>query len=201
MFRKILSVVTAAIAGLALVGVAWASGSGVQGIASTGSQGTSTDSSLGASTPDLSGSISSSGTTGSSTPASTGAGVDSSTTSVSLVDTSSTSTSVPDSSTSTANEGTTGTSIDDDNREETRAPAPANAGPTTYEVGAGGTVTVQISGGKLILLDASAAPGWSAEVDRNDGEEIRLEFENGEDDAKFEARIHNGEMRVRVEPS
>ncbi len=60
---------------------------------------------------------------------------------------------------------------------------------------------MQISEGRLILVDAFAAPGWSAEVDRNDGQEIRVEFENGEDDAKFEARIHNGELRVRVEPS
>ena len=60
---------------------------------------------------------------------------------------------------------------------------------------------MQISEERLILVAASAAPGWSAEVDRNDGQEIRVEFENGEDDAKFEARIHNGELRVRVEPS
>jgi hypothetical protein len=68
-------------------------------------------------------------------------------------------------------------------------------------VGSAGTVTVQISAGQLILIDITAAPGWETEVDRDDGEEIRVEFESGESDARFEARAHNGELRVRIEPN
>jgi hypothetical protein len=124
---------------------------------------------------------------------------DNSTTSIGLVDTSSTSTTLADNTTSTSIDDTTSTSIDDHNRGETRGPAPVNTSPTSYQVGTAGTVTVQISGGQLVLLSATPASGWHAEVDRADGEEIRVEFENGEADAEFEATAHNGELRVRVE--
>jgi methyl coenzyme M reductase subunit D len=68
-------------------------------------------------------------------------------------------------------------------------------------VGSAGTVTVQISAGQLILIDVTAAPGWGTEVDRADGERIEVEFESGGNEAEFEARVHNGELRVRIEPS
>jgi methyl coenzyme M reductase subunit D len=68
-------------------------------------------------------------------------------------------------------------------------------------VGSAGTVTVQISDGQLILIDVTAAPGWGTEVDRADGERIEVEFESGGNEAEFEARVHNGELRVRIEPS
>jgi hypothetical protein len=76
-----------------------------------------------------------------------------------------------------------------------------NTAPTTYQVGSSGTVTVQISAGRLVLIDATAASGWTALIDRANGEEVRVEFDNGDDTAKFEARVHNGELRFRVEPS
>jgi lysozyme len=174
MFRKLLGVVTAAIAGMLLVGVAWAAGDGVEDISSGNTEGTaasSTQATAGSSTQATTASSSSLGTTGSSTPATT-------------------STTVPGSSTST--------SIDDD-REETRGPAPVNAGPTSHQVGSAGTVTVQITDGHLLLIAATAAPGWETEVDRDDGEEVRVEFESGESDARFEARVHNDELRVRIQ--
>jgi hypothetical protein len=99
------------------------------------------------------------------------------------------------------NDGTTGTTVDDNDREETRGPAPVNTAPTSYQVGTAGSITVQISNGSLILIDATAASGWTVVVERADGEEVKVEFDNGDDTAKFEARVHNGELRVRVEPS
>jgi hypothetical protein len=66
-------------------------------------------------------------------------------------------------------------------------------------VGSAGTVTVQITDGHLLLIAATAAPGWETEVDRDDGEEVRVEFESGESDARFEARVHNDELRVRIQ--
>jgi hypothetical protein len=208
--RKVLGVVTAAAVGLLLVGVAWAAGDQVGDISSSGSQGTAADSSV-ASTAATS-SVATSGTASTptsvanTTPTSNGGSVtstsvdDNSTTSVSLVDTS-TSTTVASTTSTSQDDGTTGTTVDDNDREETRGPAPVNTAPTSYQVGTAGSVTVQISNGSLILIDATAASGWTAVVDRADGEEVKVEFDNGDDTAKFEARVHNGELRVRVEPS
>jgi hypothetical protein len=224
MFRKVLGIVTAGVAGLLLVGVAWAAGDQTGDISSSGSEGTTassqgtTGSSEGTTASSQGTTASSQGTTASTsgtaatstsvdgtTPTSNGDGStstsvdDNSTTSISLVDTSSTSTSVPNSSTSTTVDDTTSTSVDDNDREETRGPAPVDMAPTTYEVGAAGFVTVQITGGRLILLDVSASSGWQAIVDRDDGEEVRVEFESDDSDARFEARVHNGELRVKID--
>jgi hypothetical protein len=68
-------------------------------------------------------------------------------------------------------------------------------------VGSAGTVTVQITASRLILIAATAARGWETEVDRDDGERIEVEFTDGESEAEFEARVHNGELRVRLEPN
>jgi hypothetical protein len=208
--RKVLGVVTAAAVGLLLVGVAWAAGDQVGDISSSGSQGTAADSSVASSA--ASSSVATSGTAstptsvGNTTPTSNAGSVtstsvdDNSTTSVSLVDTS-TSTTVASTTSTSQNDGTTGTTVDDNDREETRGPAPVNTAPTSYQVGTAGSVTVQISNGSLILIDATAASGWTVVVERADGEEVKVEFDNGDDTAKFEARVHNGELRVRVEPS
>jgi hypothetical protein len=210
--------VTAAAVGLLLVGVAWAAGDQAGDISSSGSQGTaadssavSTDSSVASSAATSSVATSGTASTGTSvastTPTSNAGSVtstsvdDNSTTSVSLVDTSTTSTTVGSTTSTSLDDATTSTTVDDNDREETRGPAPVNTAPTSYQVGSSGTVTVQISAGRLILIDATAASGWTTVIDRADGEEVRVEFDNGDDTAKFEARVHNGELRVRVEPS
>jgi hypothetical protein len=185
-----------AIAAMLLVGVAWAAGDGVRDISSADSEGTAASSTLGtagSSTQATAGSNSSLGPPVLPRPTTGTSVANGSTTSVSLVDTSTTSTTLTGSSTST--------SIDDNNREETRGPAPVNAGPTSHQVGSAGTVTVQSTDGQLILIAATAAPGWETEVDRDDGERVEVEFTDGESEAEFEARVHNGELRVRIEPN
>ena len=208
MLRKSVGVFTAVLAALLLVGVAWASGDAVQDVSGSGSQGTPPSSIVSSSSGSLV-----TETTGTSLDASSTSSsvADNSTTSISLVDTSSTSTTVDatsstsldDGSTTstTLPEGSTSTTVDDDDRDETRTPAPVNSGPTTYQVGTAGTVTVQVTGGQLVLIDAIAAKGWSLELDRADSRELKVEFESGGSDAKFEAKIDNGELRVRVEPN
>jgi hypothetical protein len=52
--------------------------------------------------------------------------------------------------------------------------------------------------GKLVLVDARATSGWSLEVDKDDGRDIRVEFENGDSDARFEAKIRDGAVRVEI---
>jgi uncharacterized protein YcnI len=70
--------------------------------------------------------------------------------------------------------------------------------PQTYDVGAAGTVSVQLVSGKLVLVDARAASGWSLEVEKDDGRDIRVEFEKGDSDARFEAKIRDGAVRVEI---
>lgn len=208
MLRKSLGVFTAVLAALLLVGVAWASGNTVQDVSGSGSQVTPPSSNVSSS----SGSLVTESTGTSPDASSTSSSVaDNSTTSISLVDTSSTSTTVDATSSTSLDDGSTAsttvpagstsTTFDDNDREETRIPAPVNSGPTTYQVGTAGTVTVQVTGGQLVLIDAIAAAGWNFELDRADGREVKVEFESGSSDAKFEAKIDNGELRVRVEPN
>ena len=208
MLRKSLGVFTALVAALLLVGVAWASGNTVQDVSSSGSEGTPPSSNVSSSSGSLVTASTGTSPDSSSTSSSVAAN---STTSISLVDTSSTSTTV-DATTSTSlddgsttstttPEGSTSTTVDDNDREETRGPAPVNSGPTTYQVGTAGMVTVQITGGQLVLVDAIAATGWTLELDKADGREVKVEFESGGSDAKFEAKIDNVELRVRVEPN
>ena len=197
MFRRMIGIFTAVAAALLLVGVAWASGGPDRDDPGTGSLGTTASSST-----DSTGTSLDDDTSTSVDDSTTSTSVDdNSTTSITLIDTSTTSTTVDTTTSTSIDEGSTSTTIDDDNREATRAPAPINSGPISYQVGPGGTVIVQIVGGQLVLVDAVAAPGWALEVDKADGREVKIELENGKSDAKFEAKIDNGELRVRVEPS
>jgi hypothetical protein len=123
----------------------------------------------------------------------------------SIVDNSSTSTTIDDhgGSTNTTIDdhgGTTNSTVDDhDDKDEVRAPAPVNSDPTSYNVGGAGTVTVQIVTGQLVLLDVTATNGWSFEVDKSDGRDVRIEFQSGELEAEFEAKLRDGQIRIEVE--
>jgi hypothetical protein len=61
-----------------------------------------------------------------------------------------------------------------------------------------GTVTVAVSGGKLVLVDVSA-PGWTVEVDKQEPTEIKVEFRKGSAEAEFEAEIEHGQLDIEVE--
>jgi hypothetical protein len=96
--------------------------------------------------------------------------------------------------------GTTGTTVDDhEDKDETRSSAPVNSDPTSYQVGGAGTVTVQIVAGQLVLIDVSANSGWGFEVDKSGGRDIEIEFESGESEAEFEAKLRDGQIRIEVE--
>jgi hypothetical protein len=181
-------VFTAVAAALLLVGVAWASGDRANDDSSSGSIASS-------------GSLAGSGSvTSVSSPS-----VSSQATNTSLDDNSSTSTTIDDhggttNTTIDDHGGTTNTTVDDhDDEDETRSPAPVNSDPTSYQVGGAGTVTVQIVTGQLVLLDVTATTGWSFEVDKSDGRDIKIEFESGESEAEFEAKLRDGQIRIEVE--
>jgi hypothetical protein len=212
MARKMFGVFTAVAAALLLVGVAWASADRTSDDSSSGSFASS-------------GSLAGSGSvTSVSTPS-----VSSQVTNTSLDDHSSTSGTIDDNGGTTRTTvddhgGTTNTTIDDhggttrttfddhddkdetgttiddhDDEDETRSPAPVNSDPTSYQVGGAGTVTVQIVTGQLVLLDVTATNGWSFEVDESGGRDIKIEFESGESEAEFEAKLRDGQIRIEVE--
>jgi len=89
--------------------------------------------------------------------------------------------------------GSTSSTIDD------HSTVPITTEPKSYDVNGAGSVRIQVVAGELVLLDAEAASGWSIEVDRADARDIEVEFENGDSDAEFEAKIRDGELRVEIE--
>lgn len=200
MVRKMFGVFTAVAAALLLVGVAWASGDRSSDDSSSSSTDSSVTSATGSSLPESTSVTSSSIDDNSSTSTS----LDNASTS-STITNSPTSTTIDDNGGSTSttiddDRGTTSTTIDDhDDKDETRSPAPVNSDPTSYQVGGAGTVTVQIVAGQLVLLDATATKGWSFEVDKSGGRDIKIEFESGESEAEFEAKLRDGQIRIEVE--
>lgn len=72
-------------------------------------------------------------------------------------------------------------------------------GTRTYQAGAAGSITVQISGGWLSLVTVNPGPGWSHEVEKSRPDDIEVEFDNGDDDVKIRVRNHDGQLEVRVD--
>ena len=200
MFRKMLGVFTAVAAAVLLVGVAWASGDGARDDSSSGSVAASAAADV-SSSVSLASSASDTSvddrTSTSIDDSSTSAGVDADTrTSISLVGTSSTSTTL-DSTTSTSMDdrstSSTSSTVDD------HSTVPITTEPRSYDVDGAGSVSIQVVAGKLVLLHAEAASGWALNVDKADARDIKMEFENGDSDAEFEAKIRDGELRVEIE--
>ncbi len=200
MQRKMLALLTAAIAAVLVVGVAWASDDGASddstavSVAETAASSPSSSNTVGT-TADTT------GNTGSTPDTSAGT----STTDV-TVNGGSTATTVDD------NGGTTGTTVDDhggttrttiddddDDEKESREPAPVNSDAKSYQVGDAGSVAIQIVDGRLVLLDVRANSGWSSEVDKARADEVEVEFENGKLEASFEAKLRDGQLRIEIE--
>ena len=198
MFRKLIGVITAVAAAGLLVGTAWASGdeagndSRSDSIALSASSDVSspaTQATASGGTIDRPTSTRGEGNT-SSTENTVGSSTD-----VTIVDRSSTSTSVDSITSTSRDEGassSTSSTIDD------HSTVPITTEPQIYDVHGAGSVTVQLVAGNLLLVDAGAVTGWSLEVDKDDGRDIRVEFENGDSDASFEAKIRDGEVRVEI---
>jgi hypothetical protein len=66
---------------------------------------------------------------------------------------------------------------------------------------AGGSVTIVVSGENVTFGGAVPTPGWKIEVENYGPEKVEVHFEeiNGEGEIKFEARIENGELDVRID--
>jgi hypothetical protein len=215
MARKMFGVFTAVAAALLLVGVAWASGDRASDDSSSGSFASSGSLAASGSVTSVSSPSVSSQVTNTSLDdnSSTSATFDDhgGTTNTTVDDHGGTTGTTVDDHGGTTNTtvddhgGTTNTSVDDhddedeDDKDETRSPAPVNSDPTSYQVGGAGTVTVQIVTGQLVLIDVTATQGWSFEVDESGGRDIKIEFESGESEAEFEAKLRDGRIRIEVE--
>jgi hypothetical protein len=61
-----------------------------------------------------------------------------------------------------------------------------------------GQVTIAVIGGRLALVDVSA-PGWAIKLDKVESDRIEIEFESGEAEAEFEARVRGDRVQVDIE--
>jgi hypothetical protein len=200
MIKKMLAVFTSIVAGLAVVGVAWAGGDDGTSTSVTAGTEAAADVSIDDSSSSTEATLASS--TSATVDASTSTSVEDdnqSSTSTSIAATSSTSaagstsTSTDSSTTSTTTDSTTSTSVDDNDRNQ------VPDGITTHTIPRVGTVTIEVFAGQLFLVSVSA-PGWSVEHDKIESDRIELEFTNELDaEAEFEARINDGRVEVRIE--
>lgn len=210
MIRKMLGVFTAIVAGLAVVGMAWAtvdvpsspaSDAGPSPIAietndvsGDGSTATTDVTTTGATTPDdttpttVRNTTSTSDDDGSASSTSTSIASSPSTSAANT-----TSTSVGQGSTTSTTVGSsTSTSLDDSDAR--RVPD----GVTTYQLAGVGSITIEVFEGRLYLSSVSA-PGWSIEEQRVESDRIEIELTKGEAEAEFEARIKGDRVEVKTE--
>ena len=188
MLKKMFALFTSVIAGLAVVGVAWAGGDDDTSTSVTAASETSASVSSEVFTPstevtvpDASTSTSVNASTSTSAGASTPTSTDSST-----------STSIA-ATTSTSTGSSTSTSFDDSDARQ------APDGIRTHIIPGVGTVTVEVSSNQLVLVSVSA-PGWHVERKKLRPDRIELEFTDGlEAEAEFEARLNNGRLEVEIE--
>ncbi len=187
--RKMLGIFTAITAALVVVGAAWAAGDARQAptvlapLALSGSSPSSADPSSSSSSSSASSSSSSSSTTPSTVPSATSPSTS--------TPGSSSSTSTPGASTSTSTSNSTSTTVEEEF---------TTSSGGTFKVADGVTVTVDLQGGALVLVDVSA-PGWAVEIKDRESDRIRIRFEKSGARAEFEAELDDGRLEVEIERS
>jgi hypothetical protein len=75
----------------------------------------------------------------------------------------------------------------------------ATPGTTTFAVEDAGTVTVNLEGGAIELIDLTAADGWAASIDRETPTEIEIDFISASRRLRFNAEVEDGQIRTRLE--
>jgi hypothetical protein len=88
---------------------------------------------------------------------------------------------------------TTGSTATDDNP----AAAPADGTRVVQAAGAG-TVTVALAAGRLELLSATPAAGWSVEVEQSAGTEVEVDFRRGAERVQVDLEVEDGAVRERL---
>jgi hypothetical protein len=207
MIRKVLGVSASVLAVMVVVGVAWASGtddpspsSSTVAVAdsSTTVDGSSSSTTLGGQTTTSFGDGTSTSTAPGSSTTTLGDGGSTSTT---LANGPSTSTTIDDDDNEDEDHDEDNQDEDNDENEDegTEVEVALVDGTHHFEVGSAGTVSFQILGGRLILLDVAVNTGWNFEVEENSSDEIEISFDNGDGSNEFEAKVHNGVVEVEIE--
>lgn len=199
MFKRMLGMFTSVVAGLAVVGVAWASGDDSSSGVVNATAETAASISTGVSTPTTDVTVPDSSTEAkveSSTHAHanvSGATTDASASTWTNAEGKTSTSAATPSTTATTVDSSTSTSVDDsDNRQ-------VPDGVSTHILPSVGTVTIEVESSQLILVDVSA-PGWTIERQRVEPDRIELELIGALDaKAEFEARVRNGRVDVEVE--
>lgn len=73
------------------------------------------------------------------------------------------------------------------------------AGNETYSVPGVATVGITWENGRLTLASYVVAPGWTVEIEERSETRLRLDFESGDRDARFEARLDDGFVSVDID--
>jgi hypothetical protein len=61
----------------------------------------------------------------------------------------------------------------------------------------GGTLTVRFSGGRLTIVSYAAAAGYTADVHRNDPDDVEVRF-SGPDDRRIRVRVEEGHLSPEI---
>ncbi|MBA2454732.1 MAG: hypothetical protein H0V47_16300 [Chloroflexia bacterium] len=67
-----------------------------------------------------------------------------------------------------------------------------------YQAGAAGKVEIRRDYDRLILVAVYPNPGWAHEVESSHGREIEVDFKRSNREIKFDAELHDGQLRIRV---
>ncbi len=97
-------------------------------------------------------------------------------------------------------DSTTSTTLDDDDEDdEASAGVTTDLGMHTYVVSGVGEVTIDIQSSGLTLVGVNA-PNWTVDIEKSEGDRIRIEFRRGEGEAEFEAELHSsGALSVEID--
>ena len=92
-----------------------------------------------------------------------------------------------------------GNDDDDDNSTTTANGMPLPDPFTETYVSAGGSLTVTWTGSKFVIDSIDAAAGFTAEIDDQRWDRVRIKFEGNDDDSRIEVRISDDDNSVRVD--
>jgi hypothetical protein len=78
----------------------------------------------------------------------------------------------------------------------TGAPPPAPL--TKTYTATGGRITIRFANGRLTLVSRTAAPGFTAEVHKQDPQDVEVRFDNGSHESRIRVRVENGQLRPEI---
>jgi hypothetical protein len=111
----------------------------------------------------------------------------------------STSTTVPDGDDDGDDDDSTSTTVPDTTATTAPDVSSVEDGTYSYNVGSAGSVTVIVENGIMRLGNAIPNSGWSASVEKNEADRVRVEFDNGEDDLEIDIRAQGSSLRVDID--